>query len=56
MLQISVRTLWRLVSGKRIPEPVRLGAVVRWRSNDITNWIAAGCPNPAGRENNSRRT
>ena len=43
MLKVSVRTLWRLRSAKQVPEPVRLGGAVRWRLDEVTKWIAAGC-------------
>ena len=43
-LGISLRTLWRLRSGGRLPEAVRLGGTVRWRTSDIDAWVAAGCP------------
>ena len=43
LLEISTRTLWRLRSAGRLPEPVRLGGAVRWRREDIQNWIAGGC-------------
>ena len=44
MLDISVRSLWRLRVGGKIPAPVRLGGSVRWRLSDIESWVAAGCP------------
>ena len=44
LLRVSVRTVWRLNSGGKIPEPLRLGNNVRWRSNEIRSWIANGCP------------
>ena len=43
LLEISTRTLWRLQSAGRLPEPVRLGGAVRWRREDIQKWIADGC-------------
>lgn len=43
MLNVSVRTLWRLQSAHQVPEPVRLGAAVRWRLDEIRKWIADGC-------------
>lgn len=46
LMQISTRTLWRLLSGGKIPEPLRIGGAVRWRLDDVKNWIAAGCPVP----------
>ena len=56
VLNISTRTLWRLRSEQKLPAPIRMGGVVRWRREEITNWIAAGCPLPGARENASRRT
>lgn len=44
MLNVSVRTLWRLRSAKQLPTPVRLGSAVRWRFEEIRDWITAGCP------------
>ena len=55
MMQISTRTLWRLCSGQKLPAPLRIGGAVRWRLEEIRKWIAAGCPIPAGRENDGRR-
>jgi excisionase family DNA binding protein len=43
LLEISTRTLWRLRSAGRLPEPVRLGGAVRWRREEIQKWIADGC-------------
>jgi len=44
-LGVSVRTLWRLRSSGKLPQPVRLGGAVRWRAGEIHSWIQAGCPN-----------
>lgn len=44
MLGIGTRTVWRLHSGGRIPAPIRLGGAVRWRRQELIDWIAAGCP------------
>ncbi|MBK9118008.1 MAG: excisionase family DNA-binding protein [Phycisphaerales bacterium] len=34
----------RLADARRMPAPLRVGALVRWRAGDIQEWIAAGCP------------
>jgi excisionase family DNA binding protein len=47
MLDISTRTLWRLVSAKRVVAPVRIGGSTRWRRAEVEAWVAAGCPTPA---------
>jgi len=44
MLQVSKRTLWRLRSAGKIPRPMRVGGIVRWKLDDILQWMAAGCP------------
>lgn len=55
LMQISVRTLWRLRSAHRIPEPVRIGGTVRWSKIVILKWISEGCPSPETRDNDGRR-
>ena len=44
MLKIGVSTLYKLHASGRVPEPVRLGASVRWRRAELVAWTAAGCP------------
>lgn len=44
MLNCSVRHIYRLVDTQRIPQPVKLGALLRWVKADIDQWIANGCP------------
>ena len=46
MLDVSERTLWRLVSGGKVPPPVRIGRSTRWRVAEIRDWIDVGCPKP----------
>ena len=43
LLQVSQRHVARLVDVKGIPEPVRLGQVIRWRLTEILEWIDDGC-------------
>lgn len=50
MLNISPRTVWRLLSAGKLIEPVRLGGNTRWRSAEVLQWIAEGCPPPNNRE------
>jgi prophage regulatory protein len=49
MLGVSKRTLWRLLSGKHIPEPLRIGGSVRWLREKVEQWIDSGCPGGDGR-------
>lgn len=44
LLQISTRQVWRLHSLGQLPKPVRLGACVRWRVQEIRDFVDAGCP------------
>lgn len=54
-LEISLRTLWRLRSGGKLPPPIRLGGAVRWRTADIDAWVAAGCPQLPSKDETRRR-
>jgi predicted DNA-binding transcriptional regulator AlpA len=47
-MQVSPRTLWRLLSAGKLPEPIRVGRSVRWRMSDIREWIDSGCPPTRG--------
>lgn len=44
MLAISLRTLWRLLSARKFPKPIRIGGSPRWRKSVLMSWIDAGCP------------
>jgi excisionase family DNA binding protein len=44
MLGVSERTLWRLLSAGKLPEPVRIGRNTRWRAAEVRDWIERGCP------------
>jgi predicted DNA-binding transcriptional regulator AlpA len=44
MLDVSTRTVWRLLSTGRIVQPIRIGGSVRWRLDEVRDWIAKGCP------------
>lgn len=43
-LQISKRSLQRLRSAGKLPQPVNLGGSIRWRTEEIRQWVEAGCP------------
>ena len=43
LLQVSKRTLWRLLSAQILLPPIRIGGSVRWRLADVRRWIDAGC-------------
>ena len=43
-LDCSTQHVRRLADSGKMPRPVRVGSLLRWRRTDIENWIAAGCP------------
>jgi excisionase family DNA binding protein len=44
LLDCSARHIYRLADAGRMPAPVRLGSLVRWRRAELLDWIADGCP------------
>ncbi len=46
LLSVSERTLYRLKSTGELPPPILLGGSVRWRLDEIRQWISKGCPRP----------
>ncbi len=44
LLGCSAKHVGRLADSGRMPAPVRLGWLVRWRRGDVERWIAEGCP------------
>ncbi|WP_425395433.1 helix-turn-helix transcriptional regulator [Aeoliella sp.] len=44
MLDVSTRTIWRLLSTGKLVQPLRIGGSVRWRLDDVEEWINNGCP------------
>lgn len=43
VLGISARQVWRLRDQGLLPAPVRLNSSVRWRVEDIEDFVDAGC-------------
>lgn len=39
----SSRTVYRLSDGGKMPAPVRLGGLVKWRRAELETWISEGC-------------
>jgi excisionase family DNA binding protein len=48
-LQLSKRTIARMLSTGQLPPAVRIGRNVRWRADAIDAWIDQGCPPMNGR-------
>lgn len=44
LLDCSSRHVYRLADTGRLPPPIRLGSLVRWRRAELLDWLAAGCP------------
>ena len=44
ILSTSVRSIWRYRSSGRLPETVKIAGAIRWRQQDIGQWITMGCP------------
>jgi len=49
MLGLSERTIYRLADSGAMPRPVKIGAAVRWRRNELDQWIEEGCPASRGK-------
>lgn len=43
LLDCSPRHVYRMADGGQLPRPVRLGALVRWRRQELLDWLASGC-------------
>lgn len=39
----SARHIYRLADADRMPRPIRLGNLVRWRRAELMEWIEGGC-------------
>lgn len=44
LLDCSPRHVYRLADAGRMPRPLKLGALVRWRRQELLEWLSAGCP------------
>jgi predicted DNA-binding transcriptional regulator AlpA len=45
LCSVSPATWYRMASAGRCPAPIRLSrGCVRWRADELRDWIAAGCP------------
>jgi excisionase family DNA binding protein len=43
LLTCSPRHVYRLSDAGRMPAPIKLGGLVRWRADEIRDWINGGC-------------
>lgn len=44
MLGCSPTHVWRMHSGGKLPKPMKLGRLTRWRDAEVRAWIEAGAP------------
>ncbi len=44
MLGVNRSTIWTWHSGGKIPMPVQIGGITRWRKDEIQQWLDAGAP------------
>lgn len=44
LCQLSLSVFYKHLSTGKVPLPVRIGGITRWRRQEITQWIEAGCP------------
>lgn len=44
LLKVSKRTVFRMRSAHHLPNPIKVGGGVRWRAEEVQNWIEKGCP------------
>src|SRR5262245_64760360 len=43
LLDCSPRHVYRMSDAGKMPGPVRIGALVRWRRQEIDDWLVGGC-------------
>ncbi len=48
LMQCSERHVTNMWKKGLMPQPVKLGTLVRWSRKTIEDWIAAGCPEVDG--------
>lgn len=48
ILRVTRRHVYRLMNKKQIPQPLRVGGVLRWRRIELQEWLSAGAPRPTG--------
>jgi excisionase family DNA binding protein len=44
LLGCSARHVYRMADAGRMPRPLKLGQLVRWRRGELLAWIDDGCP------------
>ena len=55
-LQVSARSVWRLLSHRELIAPVRCGRTTRWELDKVEEWIAKACSSESCFEGYSQET
>jgi excisionase family DNA binding protein len=55
LIGASPRTIVRLADSGRMPRPIKVGALTRWRRSELDAWIARGCPRVEGERREASR-
>ena len=50
MCRVSVWLVYKMAGGGRMPKPIKVGRLLRWKKRAIQRWINAGCPSCKGRK------
>lgn len=44
LCNVSRSAWYKLSSSGKVPRPVKIGRLTRWRRDELERWIAADCP------------
>ena len=44
LCRVSLPMLYKLNASGRMPCPIKIGSLMRWKRKEILTWIDAGCP------------
>jgi excisionase family DNA binding protein len=45
-LHCSTKHVYRLTDAGKMPAPIKLGSLTRWRQSEIDEWVKGGCRPP----------
>lgn len=43
LMAVSQRTIMRWTEAGTMPQPIRMGSIIRWRKTELDAWISSGC-------------
>lgn len=50
MCGVSVWLLYKMAGNGRMPKPIKIGRLLRWKRRDVERWIAGGCRRVASKK------